>query len=226
MQRITIADDHALIREGIKVLLRENQKFEIVGEAADGSTAIELLKTTPTDIILLDIDMPGKNGVEVGQWIKSMQLNIKIVYITSHAHFFTFYQAWKLNPQGFLFKENALEELIACLKHLQNNQTYYSSESKLYIEQHTEAIGNYEAVHEKMQTLSPKEKQVLYFITQNLTTNEIASKVFNSYKTIENHRYNICRKLDINGSNNLMRFAIQNMEIIENLTRKEIEHLN
>lgn len=226
MQKIIIADDHALIREGIKALFNNNSNYKIVGEVSDGNKAIKLLKSTPTDIILLDIDMPEKNGVEVGQWIKSLQLNIKVIFITSHADFFTFYQAWKLHPQGFLFKENALEDLVTCLQHINNEQIYYSPESKLFIENNQEKIKDYETVTEKLTLLSPKEKQVLYYISTNLTTNEIADKVFNSYKTIENHRYNICRKLDINGSNNLMRFAIQHLDIIEIITKKDAENLN
>lgn len=226
MQKIIIADDHALIREGIKVLLGNNSNYQIVGEASDGNKAIELLKSTPTDIILLDIDMPEKNGVEVGQWIKSLQLNIKIVYITSHTDFFTFYQAWKLHPQGFLFKENALEELLSCLQQVKSKQTYYSPASKLFIEHNQEKIRDYEIINEKLTLLSPKEKQVLYYISKNLTTNEIADKVFNSYKTIENHRYNICRKLNINGSNNLMRFAIQYIDIIETMPKEDTDNLN
>ncbi|MDA3865347.1 MAG: response regulator transcription factor [Salinivirgaceae bacterium] len=220
---ILIADDHALIREGIKAVLNKSDQFNVVGEATNGKETIELLKSTPTDIILLDIDMPQKNGVEVGKWIRSMQLNIKIIYITSHADFFSFYQAWKLNPQGFLVKENALEDILNCLNIVVNDQTYYSSETKAYLDKNGEQIKTYETITTKLDDLSLKEKQVLNYIAHNLTTNEIADKVFNSAKTIENHRYNICKKLNISGSNNLMRFAIQHFDIIINLTKKAVE---
>ncbi len=225
MIKIVIADDHALIREGLKTIIGKSDKYEIVGEAADGKACINLLKLTPVDILLLDIDMPEKNGVEVGKWIKSMQLDIKIVYITSHADFFSFYQAWKLNPTGFLFKENALEDMLSCLQHINNGKKYYSSQTKEYIDQNEEKIKQYEAIFDKIQLLSVREQQILLYIAESKTTREIADILFNSYKTIENHRYNISKKLEITGSNNLMRFGIQYYDLIKSLVNSNINKL-
>lgn len=225
MYKIAIADDHALIREGVKALLSGNQKYNIAGEVEDGQECIDFLKKEPIDILLLDIDMPVKNGVEVGQWIKSMQFNIKTIFITSHADFFSFYQAWKLNPAGFLFKENALEELLTCLQQVENNKQYYSAETRRYLEDNKDKVNEYETIYERIDLLSVKEKQVLLCIAESKTTGEIAEKLFNSYKTIENHRYNISRKLQITGSNNLMRFAMQNYEIIKSLVSAHINRL-
>lgn len=225
MKKIVIADDHALIREGIKLLLNGYDNYLIAGEASNGSDCIQLLKKEPIDIILLDIDMPEKNGVEVGQWIRSMQLKIQIIFITSHTDFFSFFQALKLNPSGFLFKENALDELTTCLKQIEKNKKYFAPEIDRFVKNNEEKVKAYEVVYEKMQLLSAKEKQVLLFIAENKTTNEIAELLFNSYKTIENHRYNIAKKLKISGSNNLMRFALNNYDIIKSLVSDQIKNL-
>jgi DNA-binding NarL/FixJ family response regulator len=225
MKKIFIADDHALIREGLKLSLKALNNYEIIGEASNGVECIQQLKKFPIDILLLDIDMPEKNGVEVGQWIRSMQLNIQIIFITSHTDFFSFFQAWKLNPAGFLFKENALEELTNCLKLVDNNKKYYDPEIDKYLSNNKDKIKAYEVVYEKIKLLSAKEKQVLLFIAENKTSNEIAELLFNSYKTIENHRYNIAKKLDVSGANNLMRFALNNYDIIRNLVSSQIENL-
>lgn len=218
--KIVIADDHVLIREGIKALLKDNNQYTISGEAENGKTCVDILKKVPTDILLLDIDMPEKNGVEVGQWIKSMQLKVKIVFITSHSDFFSFYRAWKLNPAGFLFKENALEDLTNCLQKIEEGHQYFASETQKYIDNNQKKVQAYEAIYNKIGLLSSKEKQVLLYIGENKTTGEIAEKLFNSYKTIENHRYNISRKLAIAGSNNLMKFAIQHYDIIRLMVSK------
>src|SRR6056297_4320175 len=215
MKKIAIADDHALIREGIKAALAGTDNYNIVGEVSDGRACINLLKQEPIDVILLDIDMPKKNGVEVGQWIKSMQLNVKIIYITSHADFFSFYQAWRLRPSGFLFKENALEEILLCLQQVEQGATYFSPETEAFLNSNQHLVKNFEVIHDKLSALSAKEKQILLHIANSKTTREIADELFNSYKTIENHRYNISRKLDINGANNLMRFAIQHYDLIK-----------
>ena len=225
MKKLIIADDHALIREGIKALLGNNPLYKVVAEAANGAECIQLLKKEPVDIIMLDIDMPEKNGVEVGQWIRSMQLNIQILFITSHTDFFSFFQALKLKPAGFLFKENALETLTTCLTNIENNKTYFAPEIEVFLKDNEDKVKAYEIIYEKMQLLSVKEKQVLLYIAENKTTNEIAETLFNSYKTIENHRYNIVKKLEISGSNNLMRFALNNYDIIKSLVSAQIGNL-
>jgi DNA-binding NarL/FixJ family response regulator len=225
MKKIIIADDHALIREGIKALLKNLERYEIVGEASNGSECVELIKNEPVDIVLLDIDMPEKNGVEVGKWIRSMQLNIQIVFITSHTDFYSFFQAWQLKPAGFLFKENALETLTTCLNSIENKKKYTAPEINIFLKDNENKVKAYEVIYNKMNELSIKEKQVLLFIAENKTTNEIADALFNSYKTIENHRYNIAKKLDISGSNNLMRFALNNYEIIKSLVSEQIGKL-
>lgn len=223
MKRIFIADDHVLIREGIKAALVGKDNYTVTGEASDGNACIDLLKKEPVDIILLDIDMPGKNGVKVGQWIKSMQLNIKIIFITSHVDFFSFYQAWQLNPSGFLFKENALEELFTCLQQVEHGGKYYSQETEAYLKENEQLVKSFEAIYEKLNALSAREKQILLYIADSKTTSEIADELFNSYKTIENHRYNISRKLDIKGANNLMRFAIQHYDLIKSQVSSPFE---
>jgi NarL family two-component system response regulator LiaR len=225
MKKIIIADDHALIREGIKTVLKNIDHYELAGEASNGLECIQILKAEPVDILILDIDMPEKNGVDVGRWVRSMQLNIQIIYITSHTDFFTFFQAWKLNPAGFLFKENALEELSNCLQHIENGKKYYASETNAFLKENEEKVKAYEVIFDKMKSLSAKEKQILLFIAENKTTNEIAESLFNSYKTIENHRYNIAKKLDISGSNNLMRFALNNYDIIKSQVSDQISNL-
>ncbi len=213
--RIIIADDHPLFRMGVKSLLNSNPEFQLIGEAEDGENTLVLLENKNCDIIILDIDMPNKNGIEVAEYIRSNDINTRIVFLTSHSDLQLFNKAMDLNVRGFLFKESALEELNKCINEVYRGNQYISPVCRKFLNENDEKLSQLKKVQKSIKLLTPTELKILKLIANHYTTKSIAEELFNSYKTIENHRFNICQKLNIKGSNNLLSFALNNKEYIE-----------
>ncbi|HON17944.1 MAG TPA: response regulator transcription factor [Salinivirgaceae bacterium] len=212
--KIAIADDHFLIRLGIESILQKRSDFQIVGLVSSGNELIEILKKEYIDLVILDIDMPEPDGVETAKWIKEHSPHTRIFFITSHTNKFTFLKAQRLSPAGFLLKENSQDELELALTKISKGETYYCKASKKLFEEYKSTLEHLKSIEKKLDLLSEKEKQVLKHVTEGKTTKEIAELTFNSYKTIENHRTNICKKLNLQGNNNLLMFAFENKEIL------------
>ncbi|MCT4639150.1 MAG: response regulator transcription factor [Bacteroidales bacterium] len=213
--KILLVDDHPLIRSGVKITLEKN--FKYIDEAENGEEAINKLKETAYDLVILDIDMPVIDGIEVAKYIKQNELMCKIVFLTSHTNFSTFSEALNTDYNGFLFKESAINEITNCINTVFSGEKYIGSQCKKYIDANEERIKSNQETKEKLTQLTKTEIKILKQISMRKTTPQIADELFNSIKTIENHRYNICNKLDISGSNNLLSFAISNKKIIDDL---------
>lgn len=213
--KLIIADDHPLFRIGVKSLLNSNPNYHLMGEAENGVKAIELINNLACDIIILDIDMPNKNGIEVAEFIRSNEINTRIIFLTSHTNLQLFNKAMNLNVTGFLFKESALEELNECIQKVYNGEKYISPICQSFLDENTDQINKLKHFQEAIKNLTPTELKILKYISNHYTTKSIADELHNSYKTIENHRFNICQKLDIKGTNNLLSFALDNKEYIE-----------
>lgn len=216
-KKIIIADDHPLFRVGVKTLIENLNGYQLVGEASNGKEAIQLLKNNSTDIAILDIDMPEQNGIEVARYIKDKSLNVKIIILTSHSDLTLFKKAYETSFSGFLFKESALDELEECFNTITKGETFVSPVTKKYIEQNQSTLEHLKNLESLLNKLTETERKILMLIIERKTTKQIAEELFNSYKTIENHRLNICHKLNISGTNNLMSFAINNQQNIKRI---------
>lgn len=210
-----IADDHPLFRMGVKTLLQSIKNINLIAEAENGEDAISELIKNNVDIIILDIDMPKKSGIDVAHYIKTNNLNTKIIFLTSHSNLQQFNKAMELNVKGFLFKESALEELNECIECVNKNEKYISPICQSYLNENNEQLSKLKKFQESIKSLTPTEIKILKLVANHQTTKNIADQLHNSYKTIENHRFNICQKLDIKGTNNLLSFALDNKEFIE-----------
>lgn len=206
---LLIVDDHPIIRAGIKMLLSTNLTYTLT-EAGGGEEAIDLLKQRRFDAILLDIDMPGKNGVDVAHFVEKNYPETKIVFLTSHADFYTFAAATEVDYSGFLFKENALELLNDCLSTIAQDEKYLSKDCDDFIKANRDRLDSVRRNKRGILQLTETELKILLFISEGKTTPQIADMLFNSAKTIENHRTNIAQKLNLKGSNNLLTFALEN----------------
>ena len=216
-KKIIIADDHPLFRVGVKTLIENLEGYQLVGEANNGTEAIQLLKNNSADIAVLDIDMPEQNGIEVARYIKDNGLKVKIIFLTSHSDLALFKRAYETDFSGFLFKESALDELEECFKTIFKGEKFVSPVTRKYIEQNESKLEHLKNLESLLNKLTETERKILLLIIEHKTTKEIAEELFNSYKTIENHRLNICHKLNIKGTNNLMSFAINNQEDIKRI---------
>lgn len=212
---LLIVDDHPLLRAGIKVILSKNSLYNIE-EAGGGEEAISLIKVNPYNFVILDIDMPGINGVELAVFIKNNYPSIKIIFLTSHTDIYTFSEAIETSFSGFLFKENAIDQINDCLKIVSRGEKYLSKSCTDFLFANKEKLTSIKKIKKAFKQLTDAEINVLRLISEGKTTPQIADCLFNSPKTIENHRTNICQKLELKGSNNLLTFALENKWVFKN----------
>ncbi len=212
--KVIIADDHPLIRMGLTAFFQSQPNYTIAAIASNGKECIEFFNDNYFDLAILDIDMPLVNGLEAAQWIKKNSPQTHIMILTSHTSPHQIYQALQLDLSAILFKENALDEITTALQRIQDQRTYISPICHNFLEHNKGLIERIRIIEKKIAQLSAREIEVLKLIMECKTTQEIADILCNSYKTIENHRANICRKLEIQGNNNLLMFALDNKDII------------
>lgn len=210
MQSVIIIDDHPLILESVTNIVKSISGFTLCGVATNGKEGIGLILDKKPDIIIADIDMPILNGVDMVNQVHKTYAWIKVIYLTSHVNLHTFLKATSSNYLGFVFKENASIEIEQCLNTITKGDHFHSNGFEEFMAINTDAINNVKTMELIFRELTKTEIKILKEISEGKTTNEIAARLYNSVKTIENHRYNICRKLNIEGSNKLLCFAIEN----------------
>ncbi len=205
--RILIADDHDIIREGIKNILRKYSEYEIVGEASDGEEALERTIELKPDILLLDITMPKKSGLDILEQIRHGSKNTKILIISVHKANAYIMRALKSGVKGYLNKENAADDLIPALRKIAAGQVYLSDDVSSYLLEKA-SKGAQEFEREKI--LSEREEEVLRLVAEGKTAKEIAEALFISDRTVENYKNNILKKLGLHKTSDLIKYAIKN----------------
>ena len=207
--KIIIADDHTIFRQGLRMLLAQEDDMEVVGEAADGIEALELAKKHNPDIILLDIAMPNMDGVKVAGKIKKSLPQIKIIVLTSYSDDQFLYEFLKLGVSGFVLKDSASQELIYSIRKSHEGMVFFDpSVSKKVMEKFTQVSGG-KSDFVNYGKLSDREKEVLRLVAEGCATKEVAEKLYISPKTVENHRANIMKKLNIRDRTGLTKYALR-----------------
>lgn len=213
-KKILIVDDHPLFRKGIKSVLKEDTGIEVIDEAGNSTEAIALLEKETYDIIILDLQMPGMSGIELSKIIKSRFKNISIILLTMHKDERIFNNSLDYGLDAYILKENAVEEVLKAVHVVADGNFYLSPSMSEYMVQKSMKQKKLVDENPGIKILSEKEKEILNMIAQNKTTKEIAEALFVSYKTIENHRANICKKLNISGCNALLKFIIEHKSLL------------
>lgn len=215
MTRITVvvAEDHPVFRRGLLGVLAEAPDFEIVGEAGDGDVALELIRTLEPQIALLDIGMPGRNGFAIAEAVRDEGLATAVVMLTMHRDAPMLRRALDLGALGYVLKDSAVTELVACLRSVSLGRAYVSPalSSELIARNADPLPEGLDAVG----ALTPAERRVLRQVAADLTSAEIASALGIATKTVENHRANISRKLNVHGPQALLRFALSHKALLE-----------
>ena len=206
--RIVLADDHILLRDGVKHIIREKPDLRVVGEASDGLELLRLLKRQQTDMVLLEISMSGMRGIEATREIKSNHPDIKIVILTMHKKSRYIQYALESGADGYLLKEATSEELFHAIKSVRNGGSYVSKFfSKEMI---SEMVKVYQGgMKHRKEILTTREKEVLKLIAEGKTSKEIAKLLFISIYTVNNHRANIIKKLKMKKTADLVKYAIR-----------------
>ncbi|MBK8809941.1 MAG: response regulator transcription factor [Acidobacteria bacterium] len=207
---IIIADDHPIVRKGLRETIEDESDFVVLAEVGNGREALSAIEEFDPAVTILDVDMPEMNGFEVAREIRSRNLRTEIVFMTMHRNEDIFNEAIDLGAKGFVLKDSALGDIVDCLKAVASS-SYYTSHAltSFLINRSRRAIKLAEA-QPSINDLTPSERRVLKLIAEDLTTKEIAERLFVSPRTVDKHRENICQKLDLHGAHSLYKFALQN----------------
>jgi DNA-binding NarL/FixJ family response regulator len=200
--RTIIVDDHRILRDGIKALLREMPNIELVGEASNGEELLPMLRNFGADLLLMDINMPKMNGIDASREALKICPSVKIIILSMHDDIQYYDSIVQLGVDGFLLKESNYNELEKAIESVFDGRPYFSQELLLKLlraKRETSPIN-----------ISQREKEVLQLICQGLSTAEIADKLFLSVSTIEKHRAELLLKTDSPNSTALAVFAIKN----------------
>lgn len=202
-QQLVIADDHPLILMGLEQALFNLKNIDIIAKCSDGQLAFDAIINHKPDIAILDIQMPELNGLEISERLKDAGNSTKIVLLTMFHELSFLEKAKQLNVKGYLLKDSMLDEIETCLETIISGGDYLSSSMETIHNEINNKLGC-------LENLSRMEKKVFQLIGEQKSSKEIAELLFLSPKTIDNHRYNICKKLGLGGgSNALLKFAIE-----------------
>jgi DNA-binding NarL/FixJ family response regulator len=205
-QRILLADDHALVRAGIRSLLEAIEGVEVLGEAGDGPEALRLAEELKPDVVLLDIALPGLSGLEVAARLTRAG-HKGVVLLSMHSSEEHVRQALSIGVAGYVLKDASTTDLEAALRTVAQGQVYLSpAVSKRVVEVMSQGPGEAEA---SLQSLTPRQREILQLIAEGGSTKEIAFRLGLSVKTVETHRAEIMRRLDIRDVASLVRYAIR-----------------
>jgi two-component system response regulator NreC len=206
--RVLIADDHAILRDGVRKLLAEEEDIEVIGEARDGHDAIKRAEELKPDVILLDLAMPGLNGLAVAKRLKSAASNAKILILTMHQEEEYVYETLRAGASGYVLKDAAAPELIGAIRAASRGETYLSpGVSRLVVRK--EGKGSKE-LKRVSQHLTNREREVCKLLAEGHTVPKIAGIIGISRKTVDVHKTRLMKKLDIHNRAELVKYSITN----------------
>ena len=207
--RIVLADDHALIRHGIKNIITRDQSLEIVGEVGDGDELLSFLEKHEADLIILDISMPKVSGIDLAELIKKKFPRIKVRMLTMHKNKQFFYRSMSAGADGYLIKSDSDEELLLAINKVREGRTYISPFlSDDFTEDVLAAYRNQEA--NPFKELTKREKQILALVVDGYTSKDMARKLNLSPRTVDHHRSNLLKKFKMKNSVDLVNYAVRN----------------
>ena len=208
--RIYLADDHAMVREGIKLVLAQRPDYEIAGEASDGLELLAMLKRgTPPDAIILDISMPKLRGIEAIRDIKSISPETKVLVLTMHKDEDSLRQAFVAGANGYLLKEDVAKALFAALESIRKGEIFVSELLGVELKDAWVRIFRENRGIPDMDILTAREIEVLKLIAEGKSNREIAELLFISARTVDHHRARIMEKLRLKGTAELTKYAIK-----------------
>ncbi len=204
--QIIIADDHQLFRNGLKILLSSFPEFEVTGEASNGEDFLKLLKTTPADIALMDINMPEMDGIEATRRGLKICPSISIIALSMYGEEEYYYKMVDSGAKGFLLKDSDIAEVREAILTVIKGGSYFSQELLYHVIQKIK----HRELESKSANLSKREKEVLHKICEGLSNQEIADTLFISKRTVDKHRANLLGKTNSKNTASLILFAIKN----------------
>lgn len=204
-----IADDHPVFRRGLREIIEEGSEFRIIGEASDGETALRQVMALKPNIALVDIDMPNLNGLELVRALNERHLPVSVIFLTMYKEEDMFNAAMDLGVKAYVLKENAADEILGALESVARGGEFLSPSMSNMGRRRHDRVQELLLSKPQIEDLTPAERRILKLIGEDHTSKEIADMLQLSIKTIENHRLNICHKLNLHGSHSLLKFAFE-----------------
>lgn len=209
--KIVLADDHTIVRKGIRSLLDEEPDIEVVGEAENGHEAVETVARLQPDVAILDIGMPSLNGLEATKLIKKAHPGTHVLILTMHDNEEYIAETLKAGASGYLIKKSAPRELINAIRVAFRGETYLSPSIS------TKVVNRFIRISSSVplpdtpgdSALTPREREIIQLIAEGFSNKEIADKLFISAKTVKNHRSNLMEKLDLHNTAEITQYAIR-----------------
>ena len=214
MIRLVIADDHPIVRAGVRKLLTLEADMEIVGEAGDGREVVEMVQRVDPDVVLLDLRMPGLDGLSVLQQLEQSNLRTRVIVLTASDDKNEFVQAMKLGCSGIVLKQTAPELIVKSIRRVYAGEIWLDSHmSAAVMRQFAAPAADVPAAADRCRERSPlsqRELEIVSLVAQGLRNKEMAEKMFISEQTVKNHLHNIFRKLDVSDRLALALYAVHN----------------
>jgi two-component system response regulator NreC len=207
--RILLADDHTILRAGLKMMLNAQPDMEVVGEAQDGRQALQEAQRLQPDIILMDITMPDMNGIEATKQLKKVLPEVKVLILTMHEHEEYVFQALRAGASGYMLKEAADTDLISALRVIQSGQFYLSPAAQsVMVGDYLQRVRTGEE-KDSYSNLTEREREILKLVAEGYTNNQIAERLVISPKTVDTHRTHIMDKLNLHSRAELVKYAMR-----------------
>jgi DNA-binding NarL/FixJ family response regulator len=205
--RVVLADDHTLVLAGIRGLLTKLDGVEVVGEAADGHATLRLCEALRPDVVLLDIAMPGMNGLEVAQRLSELDPAIRVVILSMHASEEYVLRALRTGAAGYLLKDSAVAELELAIRAVVRGETYLSPPvSRRVVDEYVSRTGG---TPDPLDSLTPRQREILQLVAEGHTSKDIGQRLGLSYRTVETHRNQMMKRLGVTDIAGLVRFAVR-----------------
>ena len=204
---ILLVDDHQVMRQGLRQLLLQEVDFQVVGEAGDGRSAVQLAAQNHPDVVVMDLTMPGLNGIEATRQILAKAPAAKVIALSAHSDHRMVAETLKAGAMGYTLKDSAFEELVLAIRTVRSGKLYLSPRLVGSVVDHYVRRDGEE--HGAFAKLTPREREVLQLMAEGKSTKEVASGLSVSTKTVETHRRQIMEKLDMHSVAELTKYAIR-----------------
>ncbi|MEJ7701595.1 MAG: response regulator transcription factor [Pyrinomonadaceae bacterium] len=207
---IIIADDHPIVRKGLREIIEADSRLKVLAEADDGEEAVALVEKLKPEIVVLDVDMPRLDGFGAARELQKRKIPVKIVFLTIHRKEDIFHAAMDLGVSGYILKDSAIFEIVGGIKAVAAGEYFVTASLTSFLIGRRHRAQNFERNEPSLARLTPTERRILQLIADYKSNKEIAAELFVHYRTIETHRTNICHKLELQGHKALLKFAVEN----------------